>query len=322
MHRIAPSQLLRIFATTAVILLLTPLSPAVEQQKSAPPLPNSQAQLEARVKDLEARLTAAEQKAASAEMQKDYILRTQNHYEAYYKDVFSTQTHILWTIGITVTLLSVTLSAVFFVAGRFGFNMFDRRIDLALRDATAQLREEFTSKLAGELKSLKNSNDAQMNQLEQNLKERIGGLENDLKVRSDFQFRFSQALTMGSDDRFEEARRLYRRALESYKAGKPRELIAKESAVRALKNIFRVIQRADKKKFVGNARKELADQFYNDLLDELTEGARDLTWLGPLILQRHDATPAPESASTESPEPAMRPEEPTPAPPTDPLTNQ
>ena len=129
MLRALPSQVLHFIASIAVIVLLAAHPPAAAQQKPAPPSPNSQAQLEARVKDLEIRLNAAEQKAASAAMEKEYILRTQNHYEAYYKEVFSTQTYILWTIGITATLLSITLTAVFFIAGRFGFNIFDRKID-------------------------------------------------------------------------------------------------------------------------------------------------------------------------------------------------
>src|SRR5713226_7453391 len=98
MPRVAPSQVRRFIASIPVIVLLTPLSPALAQQKPAPPPPHSQTQLEDRVKELETRLNAAEQKAVSAAMEKDYILRTQNHYESYYKEVFSTQTHILWTI--------------------------------------------------------------------------------------------------------------------------------------------------------------------------------------------------------------------------------
>src|SRR6266478_1311978 len=104
-----PTQLLRLIASVAVIVLLAAHLAAATPQKPAAAPPNSQAQLEARVKDLETRLAAAEQKADKAAMEKDYSLRTRNHYEAYYKEVFSTQTHILWTIGITATLLSITL---------------------------------------------------------------------------------------------------------------------------------------------------------------------------------------------------------------------
>ena len=64
MHRIVPSQVPRFIARTAATLLLTAHFPVQAQQKPVPPSPNSQAQLEARVKDLEARLNAAEQKAA------------------------------------------------------------------------------------------------------------------------------------------------------------------------------------------------------------------------------------------------------------------
>src|SRR5216684_1565241 len=105
MHRIAPSQVLRFIASIAVIVLLTPLSPAVVQQKPTPPSPNSQAQLEARVKDLEARLNAAEQKAASAAMEKDYITRVQKQYESYYEKAFNTQVTIVSVLALFITIV-------------------------------------------------------------------------------------------------------------------------------------------------------------------------------------------------------------------------
>jgi hypothetical protein len=74
MPRVLPSQVRRILASIPVFVLLTPLSPALAQQKPASPSPHSQAQLEDRVKELEARLNAGEQKAASAATQtKDWI---------------------------------------------------------------------------------------------------------------------------------------------------------------------------------------------------------------------------------------------------------
>ncbi len=66
MLRTHPSRVLHFIASVAVIVLLTAHSPAQAQQKTAPPSPT---QLEARVKDLETRLNAAEQKAAMAAMQ-------------------------------------------------------------------------------------------------------------------------------------------------------------------------------------------------------------------------------------------------------------
>ena len=278
------------FIVSAAILLLTANSPAfAQQEKSASPSPHSQGQLDDRVKDVETRLSSAEQKAATAAMEKDYITRVQKQYESYYKEVFSTQTHILWTIGITVTLLSVTLSVVFFVAGRFGFNIFDRRIDMALRDATAQLRIEFTELLVKETQALREANAVQLKALEEGLTKRINAQEQDLRARSDFQFRFAQGLTLGADKRPVDARGLFRSALKTYKEGRDRGLIPKGTGTLAARNLFRQFKKADNANFAENAKKELADEFYNDLEDELALAAVGLDWLGPLLKERGTA---------------------------------
>src|SRR6266481_522112 len=100
-----PSQVLRFIASIPAIVILTAHSTAAAQQKPAPPSPQSQAQLEEHVKELEKRLDAAEQKAASAVMEKDYITRVQKQYETYYEKVLSTQ---MWTLG----LMGLILTAV------------------------------------------------------------------------------------------------------------------------------------------------------------------------------------------------------------------
>jgi hypothetical protein len=291
-----PSQVLRFIASVAVMALLTAHPAAAAPQKPAPPPPTSPAQLEARVKDLETRLAAAEQKADKATMEKEYILRTQNHYEAYYKEVFSTQTHILWTIGVTVTLISITFSVVFFVAGRFGFNIFDRRIDAALRDATAQLRTEFAERLANETNALQQAHAAELKVLEDGLAKRISQQEEDLTTRSRFQFDFAQGLAAGADQRPKDARAAFRRALTSYKLGKARQLIPSRSAAITLRNLFVVFPREDEENFLENAKKELADEFYDDLEDELAQAALTLDWLGPLLKERKP-TPSQQTAA-------------------------
>src|SRR6266568_3041934 len=159
MPRVVPSEVCRFIASISVIVLPTTHSPALAQQKTATPAPNSQAQLEDRVKELETRLSAAEQKAASAAMEKDYITRIQKQYEAYYEKAFNTQVTIVSTLALFITI-------VLAIAAKFGFDTFDRRIDTALTEASAQLRTEFNQQLRTELDALRASN-----------AERISGLE-------------------------------------------------------------------------------------------------------------------------------------------------
>jgi hypothetical protein len=85
MPKLLPSQVLGFIASIPLIVLLAAHSPTLAQQKTAPPPPHTQAQLEDRVKELETRLDSAEQKAAGAAMEKDYITRVQKQYETYYE---------------------------------------------------------------------------------------------------------------------------------------------------------------------------------------------------------------------------------------------
>jgi hypothetical protein len=309
-----PSQILRFAASTAVIVLLAAHCAALAQQKPAAPSPSSLGKLEDRVNQLETDLRAAQQKAEKATMDKDYILHTQNHYESYYREVFSTQTHILWTIGVTATLLSITLTAVFFVAGRFGFNIFDRKIDSSLRDAAAQLRTEFTQLLAKEMQSLQEANAAQLKALEEGLTKRISEQEEDLKNRSRFQFDFAQGLAAAADERYDDAGRSFRRALEIYKLCRPKQLFKKHTGALAVRNIFVMVKKVGKANFAENAKKELEDELYNDIEDELARAAISLNWLVPILKERK---PDPSKPVAAEPKPAAekKPIEPLPAAP-------
>ncbi|SRR6266704_3263557 len=279
MHRIVPSQVPRFIARTAATLLLTAHFPVQAQQKPAPSSPNSQAQLEARVKDLEARLTAAEQKAASAAMEKDYITRVQKQYETYYDKVLSTQT---WTLGI----FGLILTAVFFLAGRIGFGVFDRRIDSSLREVSAQLRTEFTQQLRTELDALRAANAERIKELEAALTKRISDQEEDLKTRSDYQFHYVRGLAAYVDERYAESKRLLRQALAIYKSGRDRRLFDTRTGARTIANLFSMLKQEDEANHVENARNELADKLYNGLEEELALAALNLTWLAPLLEER------------------------------------
>jgi hypothetical protein len=247
MLRTLPSQVLRLIATISMIAILTAHPTTAAPQKAAPSSPQSQAQLEERVKELEKRLDAAEQKAASAAMEKDYITRVQKQYETYYKEVLSTQT---WTIGI----FGLVLTALLIGASIFSFNVFDSRTKSAIGAA---------------LTEVENRNASQLKTLEDGLTKRISQQEEDLKNRSSFQFGFAQGMAVSADKRYAEARRSFRRALEIYKLGKARQLIPRSSGVNAVRNVFVQLYNEDHANFTENARLELADPLYSDLEEEL-----------------------------------------------------
>ncbi len=156
MPRLAPNQLLRFITSISAIALLTSLSPALAEQK--PASPPSQAQLEERVKETEKRLDAADQKVATAAMEKDYITRIQTQYEKYYEKAFNTQVTIVSIIALFITI-------VFGLAARFGFAIFDRTMQLKLSEASTQLRTEFNQQLRTELETLRKENAEQVKRL-------------------------------------------------------------------------------------------------------------------------------------------------------------
>ncbi len=290
MPRVAPSQVLRFIASIPVIVLLTVHSPAAAQQKTAPPSPHSQAQLADRVKELETRLNAAEQKAASAAMEKDYITRVQKQYETYYEKAFNTQLTIVSIIALFITI-------VFGLAARFGFAIFDRSIQLKLSEASTQLRTEFTQMLGKETQALREANSSQLKALEDGLTKRITELEDglakritqqeqDLKAKSNYQFQFAQGLGFFANDVWNGAITHFRRALTVYKQGKPGDIFEKRQGQRVTANIFLAIRASDKAKFEEAAKKELELEVYQGLQDELAFAATEVPELLPLLSKK------------------------------------
>jgi len=267
-----PGQVLRFVASISVIAILTAYPTARAQQKPATPSPNSQAQLEARVKDLEARLNTAEQKAASAAMEKDYITRVQKQYETYYEKAFNTQI-------VTLTFLGLIIGLV----GKFGL---DRLVQHKLSKASAELRTEFNQQLSAGLDSLRTSNAAQVKELEAAITKRITQQERDLTTRSEYQFQFAQGLASNAASEYADARRNFRVALMRYKSGKQRQVIEERAGEIVVRNIFAVLKKEDQANYEANARKELADELYNGLEGELALAAVHVTWLGPLLKER------------------------------------
>ena len=157
--------------------------------------------------------------------------------------------------------------------------------------ASTTLREGFRKELADELQRLKDSNAAQLKQLEDELVSRIALLEKDTYIRSDFRFQFNQALAADADERYGDARYSYRLALSVYKSGQARDLFKKTAAERTLANLFYSFEEEDGVSYVANAKEELAREVYNGLEDELARTALQHTWLAPLSETEKRARP-------------------------------
>jgi hypothetical protein len=284
-----PSQVRRFIASIPVIVLLTPLSPALAQQKPAPPPRPSQVQFEEHVKDLERRLNDAEQKAASAAMEKDYITRVQKQYETYYEKAFNTQIIILTILGLIIG-----------VVGKFGL---DRVVQHKLGETSVQLRTEFNQQLGKEAQELREANVAQLKALEASLNDRITEQEWKLRARADYGHIFVQGVAFAIGGRHATARKEFRQALAIYKTGKPKQLIEKQGATALVENIFLTFKKEDEETSAEKAKKELEDELYNDLEDELALAAVNLPWLAPLLKERKSAS-GPQAAEPKAAEAA------------------
>jgi hypothetical protein len=254
-------------------------------------------------------LTEAEQKATSAAMEKDYIIRVQKQYETYYEKAFSAQ---IWTL----TIMGLILTALFVVAGVFSYKTFDRQIDLALRETSAQLRTEFAERLANETNALQEAHASELKVLEDALKGRIAQQEQDLKLRSNYQFQFAQGIGFLMSKDWTNAIKHFRLALGAFKEGKPRGIFGKQTGNRPAANIFFAIRARDKGKFEDAAKRELELDLYKDLEDELNFAAIEVAELAPLLLERNSsqgaqaaAAPKPGVAAPNVPQPPPTPKD-------------
>jgi hypothetical protein len=276
----------RILVLAAVLAFFSPALRSQQPQKASRPTQ------EDRLRKLEERADAAEKAASSAEMEKDYITRTQKQYESYYQKAFNTQ---MWTLGI----MGLILTGVFVLVARFSLKMIDEQTKTATAGATVQMRNEYARALAKEVQKLWDSNATDVKKLKEALTAQFVELEQNFKERSDFQMQFVQALAEDLDERKGDSLLTFRNALRTYKSGKPRNLIEAKVGATTARSIFESLRRKHGENYVDKAREELADSLYNGLEEELALAALQTPWLTPLINERSPAIPEPPA-----PEPA------------------
>ena len=229
-----------------------------------------------RLDSLEVRIKKLEDDIDHATLRNEYIQQIQKQYETYYEKAFSTQLQIL-------TILGIILSVLLFLAGRFGLSIFDRQVQLQLKSATDTLRSEFENRLAGQLKTLSEKNTAQLKELENGLKERIAILNDDLQLRSEFQFQFSMGTSAQLDKVFDSALSRFHRAMEIYVMGKGRGVVPLSDGATAVRFDFYAIHLQNASEFAGRAKKELENELYKSLGDELMIAAKNVPNLLPLL---------------------------------------
>jgi hypothetical protein len=277
---------LRILVLGAALAFLSFAVRSEQPQKASRPTQ------EERIRKLEERTDAAEKASSSAAMEKDYITRSEKLYESYYQKALNTQ---MWTLGI----MGLILTAVFVLVARFGLNMIDERTKTATAEATAQMRNEYARTLAKEVQKLWDSNAADIKKLKEALTAQIAELEQNVEDKSDFQIQFMQGLAVGVDECHGDSVVTFRKALRTYKSGKPRNVFETKVGATTVRYIFESLRKKHGGNYVEKVREQLADPFYNDLEEELALAALQVPWLTPLINERSLATPEPPA-----PEPA------------------
>jgi len=273
-------------ALAAALALLALASSAQTPPKTPPPSGLTPAQTDERLKQLESRAEAAEKAAASAAMEKDYITRVQKQYESYYEKAFNTTMTVFGLISIIIAVIS-------FFAGKFGLDFFDRRVHSAIDEASTKLRADITATIKTDLTNLRRENTSQTNELKNALTAQIAQTDQDLQVRSSFQFQAAQALAMAGAGRYAEAIESFRTALELYHSSKPQHLIATNYGVTTVNNIFTGLAKQYPGAFQEKAKEELANTLYDDLGGELASAALDIPWLPALIKERKQNLPKP-----------------------------
>ena len=286
----------RILVLAAALAIFSPALRSEQPQKASRGTP------EDRLKKLEERADAAEKAASNAEMEKDYITRTQKQYESYYQKVLNTQ---MWTLG----MMGLILTGVFVLVARFSLKMIDEQTKTATAGATVQMRNEYARALAKEVQKLWESNAADVKQLKETLTAQFAELGQNLKDRSNFQMQFVQALAESLDEPQGDSLLTFRNALRTYKSGKPRKLIEAKVGATTTRSLFESLRRKHGENYLDRAREELADSLYNGLEEELALAALESPWLTPLINERSPAVaeaPPPEPTAEERPVATIR----------------
>jgi hypothetical protein len=169
---------------------------AIAEQPKKPAAPTT-AQLEQRIKELESRLEAAELKAKAATLDTAYLRGIQKDAKDYYDKAFDTQVKYLEGLMILV-------AAVPALFGFLGFRIIDRTIEHAVSKATTELETKFDRRLADELQKLKDSNTAQMKQLDE-----------DLSLKSIYSYYLLQGLALAVDNQHVSALAAFLEALDA-----------------------------------------------------------------------------------------------------------
>ncbi|HLZ12761.1 MAG TPA: hypothetical protein VKP58_09255 [Candidatus Acidoferrum sp.] len=226
-----------------------------------------QHQLEERVEELEKRVDAEEQKATKAEMEKDYLQRVQKQYEAYYKEALET---VKWSLAI----FGLFLTAVLAIASRFSLQIFDSQVKGALTGASAQIEQKFAEKMQTEIKTLQAENAERLTDLENVLSKQISEQVTKVEARSKRGFFFVQGLSFAMTREHKQALEAFRQTLE-VTIENP-QCFSPDMAICDLVNLLRSIHDREPEKFVENARKELARDFYKTVQNHLNKAIAEL----------------------------------------------
>ena len=261
--------------TLGVLVASLAIASLTAAQEPAPPRTTEQQKLKDRVEALELRQKTDEEKADRAALEKDRTEKIQQQYEDYYGKMHTEMRVLEGSVAI------LTLFVGF--AAFFGFSVFDQRIQHALGRAATNLETKSGEKLAEELETLKSSNTARLNQI-----------EDGVNCRTYYNFYFAQGEAASADGRHGEALDSFRRALKTYKSCKTRGVFAPANGGRVLRHIFVTIQKLHKDKFTDEAQKELGDKLYDDLKHELALAALEVNGFSPLVRERMAAQHASE----------------------------
>ncbi len=282
-----------LLVATALLFLLGRGRVTASQEGGPSPTRDETAQLAERVKVLESELKALTDKYEQSVGFSDteYVLRIQRHYEEYYEKVLSTQTNMMWAVGILVAVLLG-------VAGVFSVRQFDRQIDFTTQRVAAEQRVEFERRLEADLKELEKRNNRQVSKVIEEITKRIDQELKKLELSGMFYREHDRGLAFAALGQHKESVAGMRRAVELYVMNKERGIVGKEVVGPVIANLFRAIYRMDNEKFKDNAKEELEHDLYKDLSEELALAASSYGSIASLLDGSESSADAPEEKST------------------------